>query len=245
MELRVGNVPVEVVLKDIKHMHLYVQPPDGRVRVTAPLQSTEKEALFFVRENFGWVLKQREGMKSQRRQSPREYVSGETHYVWGEQFFLDVKTQRGWGGVRLSGDNMVMLAPEESTVRSRREYMMEWYRRMLSEELLRELPKWEKRTGLHAERFVIKDMNRSWGLCNSEKGVLTFNLQLARKPKEGLAYVILHELCHLKVRNHGKDFVSLLDAYMPKWREIRGRLNEAPLDFVIDARGDARAGCTS
>jgi len=234
MALKVGDVPVEVVLKDIKHMHLYVCPPDGRVRVTAPLDATETAALFFVRENFGWVLKQREGMKAQLRQTPREYVSGETHYVWGDQYFLEVTTQRGWGGITLSGNTMQLRAPVESTLKSRRAYVTEWYRRELMDEIARLLPIWEKKTGLHAARIDIRNMNRSWGNCNSKKGLLVFNLQLARKPKEGLKYVILHELCHLRHQDHGKGFVAMLDAFMPRWREVRTRLNAAPLDFVIE-----------
>lgn len=244
MELKVGNVPVRVVLKDIRHMHLYVRPPDGRVLVTAPRDVTEQAALFFVRENFGWVLRQREGMMAQRRQTPREYVSGETHYVWGEQYFLDVQKQRAWGGIRLSGDTMVMLAPEESTVRSRGECMQQWYRRLLAGEIRLRLPLWERRTGIRVDRFDILNMNRSWGKCNTDKGKIVFNLQLARKPKEGLDYVILHELCHFRHRNHGMEFVALLDRFMPNWRQARAKLNEAPLDFVLedalDPRGSAK-----
>ena len=181
---------------------------------------------------------------AQRRQTPREYVSGETHYVWGEQYFLDVQKQRVWGGILLSGDTMVMLAPEESTVRSRGECMQEWYRRILEGEIRLRLPLWERRTGIRVDRFDILNMNRSWGKCNPDKGKIVFNLQLARKPKEGLDYVILHELCHFRHRNHGKEFVALLDRFMPSWRQARAKLNEAPLDFVLedalDPRGSAK-----
>ena len=233
MPIAVGKIPVEVVRKDIRHMHLYVHPPAGRVVVTAPRDTTDQAAEFFVRENFGWVLRQRAGMLAQRRQSPREYVSGETHYVWGEQYFLEVVKRRGWGGIRLSGSAMTMFAPEESTVRSRGEYMQEWYRRLLEDELRSRLPPWERRVCVRVERFDIRNMNRSWGKSNPEKRTVVFNLQLARKPKEGLDYVILHELCHFRHRDHGKEFVVLLNRHMPKWREARAKLNEAPLDFVL------------
>jgi hypothetical protein len=232
-ELKVGDVPVTVVRKGIKHLHLYVRPPDGRVLVTGPEDMSDQSALLFVRENFGWVLRQREGMLKQRRQTPREYVDGETHYLWGQQYFLRVETQKEWGGIRISGNEMLMLAPDGSTVRSRAAYMAEWYRSQLVEAVRAELPRWEKATGLAAERFEIREMSRSWGLCDESKRKLTFNLQLARKPREGLNYVILHELCHIAVRSHGRDFVALIDRFMPNWREVRMRLNEAPLDFTI------------
>ncbi len=231
-EIKVGEVPVCVTRKGIKHMHLYVQPPYGRVVASVPEDASDESIQFFVRENFGWILREREAMRGQARQTPREYVSGETLYVWGEQKFLTVEKQKGWGGVKISGNEITLLAPEESTVKSRREYMTDWYRRLLTDAVNRLLPKWEKKTGLCAERFEIRDMARSWGTCNQEKGKIQLNLQLSRKPREALEYVILHELCHFKCRNHGKEFVSLLDRYMPSWREVRQRLNDAPLDFV-------------
>ena len=112
--------------------------------------------------------------------------------------------------------------------------MEEWYRRILADELNLILPAWEKKIGLVANHFDIAKMNRSWGTCLPKKGVVRFNLQLARKPKEALAYVVLHELCHLKVNNHGTEFISMLDEYMPNWREVRTMLNDAPLDFAFE-----------
>ena len=92
--LKAGGVPITVVRKDIKHLHLYVRPPDGRVLVTGPRDMTDKNALLFVQENFGWVLRQREGMQKQRRQSPRQYVDGETHYLWGGHLHLERQPQQ-------------------------------------------------------------------------------------------------------------------------------------------------------
>lgn len=232
--VKVGEVEVLVTRKRIRHMHLYVRPPDGRVVASVPEDASDESVQFFLRENFGWVLRGREAMRGQMRQKPREYVSGETLFVWGQQYFLTLVRQKGWGGVKFSGNEMTLLAPEESTVKSRREYMTEWYRRLLMKEVNRILPFWEGETGLYAQRFEIRDMARSWGTCNERRQSIQLNLQLARKPREALAYVILHELCHFKCRSHGKEFIALLDRHMPNWREIRRRLNDAPLDFVIE-----------
>lgn len=232
MELKVGDVPVAVRRKAIKHMHLYVEPPDGSILVSAPKEASDEEVLFFVRENFGWVLRQRNGMLAQRRQPPRKYISGETHYLWGEQYFLELVKQDGWGGIKISGNALTMLAPLESTEKSRRDYMTEWERSLLSDAVNRALPLWEKRTGLNVQRFSIMNMRRSWGKCNPKKESVIFNLQLVRKPKEALDYIILHELCHLKTRTHGKEFIALMDRFMPDWREVRKRLNDSPLDYV-------------
>ena len=232
MALRVGDVEIAVRRKAIKHMHLYVQPPDGRVLVSAPGDASDESVLSFVRENFGWVLKNRAGMSEQLRQTRRKYVSGETHYLWGGQYFLEVEKQDGWGGIKISGNRLLMLAPHESTEKSRGYYMTEWERCLLIDEISRILPIWEKRTGIAIHSFSIQNMRRSWGKCNAEKGKIVLNLQLVRKPKEALNYVLLHELCHFRHRTHGKEFVAMLSHYMPDWQEVRARLNAAPLDFV-------------
>lgn len=231
---KVGEVPVKIELKKIKHMHLYVRPPHGDVLVTAPLECEPEVAVAYVRQNFAWVLKKRAGMKAQRRQTPRQFVSGETHYIWGRQFFLKVEKQKGWGGVELQGNKLIMKAPAGSTAKSREMYMSEWYRNQLREVVDAELPKWEARTGFKISSYSIKNMTRRWGSCSPKRGTVTFNLQLARKPKEGLAYVILHELCHFGYPDHGEGFVALLGRYMPDWRKVRQRLNDAPLDFIVE-----------
>lgn len=227
MTISVEDIEVDVFLKKIKNMHLYVKPADGRVSVSAPMNAKTESIALFVRKNYAWVMKQRKAIQDQPRESPRRYVSGETHYLWGEQYFLTVKSQgvRSWGGIVLSGDEMTLVAPEASTVRSRGEYVTEWYRRILNREIAARLPYWERVTGLHAQDFVIQQMVRSWGTCNPQKGLVRFNLQLVKKPKEALDYVIVHELCHFKYRSHGPMFRRLLDRFMPNWRDVRRQLN--------------------
>ena len=69
-------------------------------------------------------------------------------------------------------------------------------------------------------------MKTRWGTCNTVTGKIWLNLQLAKKPLICLEYVILHELTHLKVRNHGKDFIAVMDRYMPDWQTIKKKMME-------------------
>lgn len=232
--LRVGDVPVELVRKRIRHLHLYVKPPDGHVLVTAPEETSEENVLLFVRENFSWVLRQREGMRRQVRQTPREYVSGETHYLWGRQLFLVLERGAARFGIELAGNRLLLRAPERSTPKSRGEHVAEWYRRLLAEAIAVELPAIERTTGLRCARWQIRDMARQWGSCKPDTATIQINLQLAQKEKAALRYVLLHELCHLKVRGHGKEFTALMDRFMPDWREVRKRLNDAPVAHTED-----------
>jgi predicted metal-dependent hydrolase len=120
---------------------------------------------------------------------------------------------------------------ENSTVEQRGRWVNEWYREQLKEKIQKYLPKWEAITGLYPSSWQTKYMTTRWGTCNTKTGKIWFNLQLAKKPVECLEYVILHELVHLKVKNHGPDFVAMMDLHMPYWRDVRKNLNSQMLDF--------------
>ena len=232
MQIVISNIPVEVVRKNIKNMHLSVLPPDGRVRVSAPTQLTDEAITMFVRTKLGWIKKQQEKFQQQPRQSERQYVSGETLYVWGKQYFLQVVYSYKGNVLTLSGDKAILTVRKESSPTQRESFVNEWYRNLLKQEVAKYLPKWEKTTGLYCSSWQSKYMTTKWGTCNPTSKKIWLNLQLAKKPIECLEYVILHELAHLKVHNHGPEFTAILDQYMPYWREHKRRLNDSTLDYL-------------
>lgn len=232
MQIVISNIPVEVIRKNIKNMHLSVLPPDGRVRVSAPTQLTDEAITMFVRTKLGWIKKQQEKFQQQPRQSERQYVSGETLYVWGKQYFLQVEYSYKGNAFTLSGDKAILTVRKESSPKQRESFVNEWYRNRLKQEVAKYLPKWEKTTGLYCSGWQSKYMTTKWGTCNPTSKKIWLNLQLAKKPIECLEYVILHELAHLKVHNHGPEFTAILDQYMPYWREHKRRLNDSTLDYL-------------
>ena len=232
MQIVVSNISVEVIRKNIKNMHLSVLPPDGRVRVSAPTQLTDEAITMFVRTKLGWIKKQQEKFQQQPRQSERQYVSGETLYVWGKQYFLQVEYSYKGNVLTLSGDKAILTVRKESSPTQRESFVNEWYRNLLKQEVAKYLPKWEKTTGLYCSSWQSKYMTTKWGTCNPTSKKIWLNLQLAKKPIECLEYVILHELAHLKVHNHGPEFTAILDQYMPYWREHKRRLNDSTLDYL-------------
>lgn len=232
MEIIVSNISVEVIRKNIKNMHLSVLPPDGRVRVSAPTQLTDEAITMFVRTKLVWIKKQQEKFQQQPRQSERQYVSGETLYVWGKQYFLQVEYSYKGNALTLSGDTAILTVRKESSPKQRESFVNEWYRNLLKQEVAKYLPKWEKTTGLYCSSWQSKYMTTKWGTCNPTSKKIWLNLQLAKKPIECLEYVILHELAHLKVHNHGPEFTAILDQYMPYWREHKRRLNDSTLDYL-------------
>lgn len=233
MDVYIADIAVEIVKKNIKNLHLAVLPPNGKVRISAPAGLSDEAILLFAKTKIGWIRKQQEKFKNQPRQSERQYVSGETLYVWGKQYFLRVEYSYRGNDLRLSGNQATLTVRKESTAKQREAFVNEWYRLLLKQEIEKHLPSWEEKTGLHCSTWQTKYMTTRWGTCNTNTGKIWINLQLAKKPIECLDYVILHELTHLKIRNHGKDFVAFMDAHMPYWRESRKLLNDSTLDYMM------------
>lgn len=231
MLLVISGITVDVQKKRIKNMHLQVKPPDGHVVVSSPLSVDDKAIEAYVRTHLGFIKKSISQFQEQPRASKRQYVSGETMYVWGKQYYLIFQASNHRNSFELKNQNVILKMNSKSTVSQRASYVKEEYRKILKAEIERRLPKWEKATGLKCESWQTKYMITKWGACNTEKRKLWFNLQLAQKPIECLDYIILHELIHLKTRRHDSVFTSYMDKYMPKWREIRKELNDSRLDY--------------
>jgi predicted metal-dependent hydrolase len=229
--LIVAGIPIEVCKKNIKNMHLYVKPPDGHVTVSAPLAMSDVAIERFVRTRTSWIKKQVAKFDNQPRQSEREYVSGETLYVWGKQYYLQTE-YGGKNALVLSGEKAILTVRKESTPEQRDNFVREWYRELLKAEIARLLPKWEKATGLKVSGWQTKYMTTRWGTCNTATRKIWLNLQLAKKTPECLEYIILHELVHLIEKKHDERFVTLMDRYMPMWREVKATLNGQTLDYM-------------
>lgn len=229
MEITVSGIPVQVNKKKIKNMHLYVKPPLGKVSVSAPIFVSKQSIENFIRLNLDWVKKQQEKFVGQPRMTERQYVSGETCYIWGKQYFLVFQDSKK-RYFKIDGNNILLGMKTETTVEQRERFVREQYRKILCEQLDRLVPKWEDATGLHCNSYKTKYMTTRWGSCNSESKRIWINLQMIEKPLECLEYVILHELIHLKIANHGKDFASMMDKYMSNWKDVKNILNGRILD---------------
>ena len=231
MQIVVSGIPVEVHKKDIKNMHLAVKPPDGHVVLSAPKSVDDKAIEMYIRINLRWVKNQIEEFRSQPRSGKRQYVSGETIYFWGKQYFIKFVPNNKKNSLVLDGNTAILSMSKDSTVKQREKFVREQYRDKLKAVIEKLLPKWEQITGLHADSWQTKYMITRWGTCNAEAKKLWFNIQLAQKPVECLDFVILHELLHFHTRRHDALFVTYMDKYMPNWRDVRRELNDRKLDY--------------
>jgi len=232
MWMEVDGIPVWVQRKPIKNIHLRVKPPDGRVEASVPLRVSDRAAADFIRAHLDWIRRSREKLARRGPLPERRYVSGETLSVWGEAYPLQVEYSGRGNSLVLRDGRAVLTVRQASTAKQRHAYVKEWYRTLLKAEISQRLPVWEARTGLYCSGWQTRDMTTRWGTCNTGTGKLWFSLRLAERPVRCLDYLLLHELAHLRVRDHGPAFTALLDRHMPQWRELRRELNEGAAEYA-------------
>jgi predicted metal-dependent hydrolase len=227
--LTVRGINVDVVYKDIKHLHVGVYPPVGRVRVAAPERLDEEHIRLAVIQRLPWIKRQRRQLQDATRQSPREMVSGESHYVWGVRHRLTVVERPGRPRVELEGERLLLHVTDNTDTPARLKLLQGWERRQLRDAIPALIEKWEPTVGRTVPCWSIRRMKTKWGSCNRETGRIWFNLELSKKHPRCLEYIVVHEMTHLLERNHGERFTRLMDGFLPDWRSRRDELNNAPL----------------
>jgi predicted metal-dependent hydrolase len=229
-QLSVNDLIVDVVRKDIKHLHLAVYPPAGRVRVAAPLRVNDEAVRLFTISRLGWIKRQQAKFEGQERQSAREFVSGESHYYQGNRYLLNVTYRKGSPVVIIRNNKtMDLIVRPGSDTAQRERVLTAWYRRRLKEEIAPLIAKWEAIIGVQVAGWGVKQMKTKWGTCNIEMRRIWLNLELIKKPVHCLEYIIVHELIHLLERHHNERFMAHMSSFMPLWQYYREELNREPL----------------
>lgn len=230
--IKIGELDIHLTRKDIKNLHISVMPPDGQVKVSAPDAMTETAIRMAVIHRIPWIRRQQAAFAKQERQSAREMVNGETHYLWGRRYRLEVieidilKSQT----VKLKSGKLILTVNKGLSDEVKLKLLTEYYRDRLKARAPDLIDKWSKKTGVTISDWQIQKMKTKWGSCNIEEGNIRLNLDLAKKPLPCLEYIILHELLHFKERQHNDRFKALLDIHMPDWRSRRDLLNQMPLN---------------
>ena len=228
--MEVSGIPVEVVRKNIKNLHLAVYPPNGRVRVSAPMRLDDEAVRLAVISRLAWIRRHQERFNGQVRQSEREMVTGESHYVFGRRYRLNVIEHSGPNKVSTPNNDVLELRVRPGTDRRKREaILLAWRRRQLKDLIPDLIAKWEPVIGVNVADWGVKKMKTRWGSCNTIVRRVWLNLELAKKPKRCLEYVLVHEMVHLLERSHNERFRAHMDRFMPQWRLHRDELNASPL----------------
>ena len=230
--LQLGSVEALVVRKPIKNLHLSVLPPNGRVRITAPEHMKDDAIRTLISLRLPWIKKQQSKFAGQERQTKRGYISGESHFFLGKRYRLELIYKNEVPKVFLKDKNKIVLQVRpKSSVAKKSEVMMDWYREQLYILVEAMMDEWQKKIGVKVSHWGIKQMKTRWGTCNYKSARILINLELVKKPKVCIEYVVVHELVHLIEKKHDEKFVRLMARYISKWRSIKDDLNRSILSY--------------
>jgi len=226
---QLGDVRVDVVRKKIKNLHLSVLPPLGRVRVAVPERMSMEAVRLFTIDKLPWIRRQQRKLREQERETPREYLERESHFVWDRRYLLAVTEVDQPPSVELSHNRLVLRVRPGAAQARRQEIIEAWYREELRAAATPLIKKWEPVMGVEVRHLFIQRMKTKWGSCTPRSGSIRLNTDLAKKPRECLEYIIVHEMAHFIEHTHNERFVELMDRFMPKWQYHRDVLNRLPV----------------
>ncbi len=223
------DIAVDVVLKDIKNIHLSVNPPTGRVRISAPSRMSLDTIRVFAVSKLDWIRQQQRKLREQERETPREYLDRESHHVWGKRYLLKV-IEGAWApAVELKHRQMQLRIRPSISDDKRQAIVAEWYRAQLKQAVPALIAKWEPLLRVKVTRFFVQKMKTKWGSCNPKAKSIRLNADLAKKPPDCLEYIVVHEMIHLLEPTHNNRFMTMMAQFMPNWRFYRTELNRLPV----------------
>jgi predicted metal-dependent hydrolase len=231
--IQLGDIVIAMTRKNVKHVHLSVHPPLGRVSLVAPTATRLEVARAYAISKLGWIRAQRTRLQAQARETPRAFVERESHTLWGRRYLLSVVEADAKPAVCLSHRRITLSVRPGSTPAQREAVIQAWHRTLLHAALPALISRWEARLGVNVSGCFLQRMKTKWGSCNPRLGHIRLNTELVKKPRDLLEYVVLHEMLHLIEPTHSERFVALLDQHYAYWREARAELNELPLGAEV------------
>ena len=168
-------------------------------------------------------------LRGQARETPRQFVERESHYLWGRRYLLSLVEKDEKPSVQLGHRKMTLTVRPGSSQAKREAVMHQWHKSLLHDVLPGLIKKWEPKLGIKVSSYFLQRMKTKWGGCNYRARNIRLNTELMKKPKDLLEYVVVHEMIHLIEPKHSERFLALMSEYYPAWREARSELNELPL----------------
>jgi len=231
--IHLGEIAIAVTRKDVKHVHLSLHPPNGRVTLVAPKSTRPEVARAYAASRLGWIRKQQGRLRGQASEKPRRFIERESHYLWGRRYLLAVREEDAKPSVRLSHRRITLIVRPSSSKAKREAVMHEWHKSLLHNILPELIQKWEHKLRVKVAGYFLQRMKTKWGSCNHLARTIRLNTELVKKPKDLLEYVVVHEMLHLLEKTHNERFVAMLQRHYPTWREARAELNEIPLTAEV------------
>lgn len=227
--IRVKEISIKLIRKPVKNVHLSVYPPYGRVRIVAPQTIRTDVVRAYAISKLAWIRNHKMSYLNQERELNPKYKKQEIHVLWGKKYLLDIQYKNIKPFIKLDHNHIKIFIHSGSTKKERKYLIHNWHKNLLHSIVPKIINKWEKRLKVKVGAYFLQKMKTKWGSANYKLCHIRINTELAKKPKDLLEYIVVHEMIHLLEPSHNEHFVTLLDVHYPQWREARERLNKFPL----------------
>ncbi len=227
--IKLEDTDVEVIQKKIKNLNLRVSPPEGKVRISAPLHMSQEKISKFAVAKLDWIRKQQQRILNKVRPISDQYLNNETHFFGGNSYPLRIIETNKSPFVELINNEILLNIQAEADTEKKRSILNEWYQQQLLQLIPPLINKWEIILNVSVENFYIRRMKTRWGSCTPKTRRIRFNLELAKKSTQCLEYIVVHELVHLLEASHNNRFKALMNQFYPDWKLYRKELHSLPI----------------
>ena len=229
-QLQLHDICIDLQLKDVKHTYIKIYPPHGKVVITAPSTTRMEVLRAYAATKLDWIKSKQQQLQTQERETPREFINRESHYLWGKRYLLDVQEHATGANKVIVGHSKITLRVKANTnQQSRAKIIHNWHKALLHEVIPRFIAEWMTKLEVIVKGYFLRKMKTRWGSCNHQAQCIRLNTELVKKPKYLLNYVIAHEMIHLIEPTHNKNFFKLLTTHYPNWQTAKAELNQLPL----------------
>ncbi|WFA07694.1 SprT family zinc-dependent metalloprotease [Tissierella sp. Yu-01] len=223
-KLIIDDIEVELTRKKIKNINLSVHAPNGRITLSVPNNLSEEKIHSFLFDRISWMKKQQQKFVSTEIPEEKEYITGEKHLFFGQEYTLQIIVSNRTK-IEIADNHINLYIPQNTSIDKKESLMSEWYRSELKKAIPNYIEKYERLMKVKVEDWGIRKMKSRWGTCNIIDKRIWINLELSKKSRDCLEYIIVHEMAHLLERGHGTKFKEVMDTYYPNWKYVKAKLN--------------------
>lgn len=218
---------IQISKKDVKNITLKVKP-SGEVVLTAPTITSDEHIDFILNKRAKWIEKKKEFYKS-FEVPKKEYVSGEDFKYLGRSYRLKVIESKKQS-VKLQRGYLEVYVKNKDDLKQKQNLVYDWYKQKAMLHFFNIVQEFNKIVKKEIKDIKIRQMKTRWGSCNPHKSYINLNIELIKKPKICIEYVVFHELVHLIYPNHSSEFYNYLSIYMSDWERRKAILEKT--DFL-------------
>lgn len=213
----IGDYKVHISRKKVKNLNLRLYRDEGRIALSAPPEVAEEVIREFLLSKEAWIKKHMAPVKVCKKE-PISPLEG-PQKLFGEEYELVLLQGPGRAGL-VKEDGKLIFTSKGTSLKAREKLLEDFYRRELMEALRTMLEPWESKICVSVKELRVRKMKTRWGSCNTRYNRIWINLDLVKYERKFLEFVLVHEMVHLLERNHNRKFYSLMDYYLPSWREL-------------------------